>query len=58
MPKLFDAMFGLAMALFFLVMFCATLVFGPAMFPLASCLVLLCSSCAGFAIGAYMLGNA
>jgi hypothetical protein len=28
------------------------------MFPLASCLVLLCSSCAGFAIGAYMLGNA
>jgi hypothetical protein len=58
MPKLFDAVLGLAMALFFLVMFCATLVFGPAMFPLATNLVLLCSSCAGMFIGAYMLGNA
>ena len=58
MPKLFDAMFGLIMALFFLLMFCATLVFGPAMFPLSSNLILLCSSCAGMFIGAYMLGNA
>ena len=46
------------MALFFLLMFCATLVFGPAMFPLSSNLILLCSSMAGMWIGAYMLGNA
>ena len=58
MPKLFDVTLGLAMSLFFCAMFAATLVFGPAMFPLSSNLVLLCASMAGMWIGAYMVGNA
>jgi hypothetical protein len=58
MIKLFDVTLGLAMFLFFCAMFAATLVFGPAMFPLSSNLILLCASMAGMWIGAYMVGNA
>jgi hypothetical protein len=58
MPKLFDAVLGMAMFMFFLAMFSATLLFGPAMFPLAGSLTLLCASMGGMFIGAYMFGNA
>jgi hypothetical protein len=46
------------MFLFFCAMFAATLMFGPAMFPLTSNLILLCASMAGMWIGAYMVGHA
>jgi hypothetical protein len=58
MTEFFDVTLGLAMFLFFCAMFAATLVFGPAMFPLAGSLTLLCASMAGMWIGAYMVGNA
>ena len=58
MPKLFDVTLGLAMFLFFCALFAATLMFGPAMFPLTSNLILLCASMAGMWIGAYMVGHA
>jgi hypothetical protein len=51
MTEFFDVTLGLAM-------FSATLLFGPAMFPLAGSLTLLCASMGGMFIGAYMFGNA
>jgi hypothetical protein len=58
MTKFFDVTLGLAMFLFFCAMFAATLVFGPAMLPLAGSLTLLLASMGGMWIGAYMVGNA
>ena len=58
MIKFFDVTLGLAMFLFFCAMFAATLVFGPAMLPLAGSLTLLLASMGGMWIGAYMVGNA
>jgi hypothetical protein len=58
MIKFFDVTLGLAMFLFFCAMFAATLVFGPAMLPLAGSLTLLFACMGGMWIGAYMVGNA